>query len=284
MNVLTRREFLALGIVAAVRPSAVAGRAPLTLRISLVLPPGDALSGAQLGASESARAGELFGQRIDIVNRSLTDAGRDDSPLLIGGLSTAEAVALSNVAEQRNRLFFNVGAQSDALRGSQCSARTFHVSASDAMIATARTLAGASGPISIELWSSTLERYGAAQLNDRYGARFGRSMTSAAWAGWVAVKIAWEASLRARSVESNALLRILDNDTTQFDGHKGTPLSFRTWDHQLRQPLYAVERDASHERVAAELPDVGRNNAPPMRDELDEFGFKSGETSCRLSP
>jgi ABC transporter substrate binding protein (PQQ-dependent alcohol dehydrogenase system) len=151
------------------------------------------------------------------------------------------------------------------------------------MIAKARMLANASGPISIELWSSTLERYGAAQLNDRYRARFGRSMSSAAWAGWVAVKIAWEASLRARSVESNALLRVLESDATQFDGHKGTPLSFRRWDHQLRQPLYATERGANHERVVADLPDVGRNNARPMRDELDEFGFKSGETSCRLS-
>jgi hypothetical protein len=284
MNVLTRREFLAIGTLVALRPSAVAGQVPPVLRISLVLPPGDALSGAQLGAAESARAGELFGQRIETVNQSLTEASRNESAILIGGTSDDEAVELSRAAEQRNGLFFNVGAQSDALRGSQCSSRTFHVAASDAMIAKATTMAHASAPVSVQLWSPTLERYGAVQLNDRYRARFGRAMTSAAWAGWVAVKIAWEASLRARSVESNALLRVLETDSTQFDGHKGTPLSFRVWDHQLRQPLYAVERGATGERVVAELPDVGRSSERSMRDELDELGVKSGESPCRMVP
>jgi hypothetical protein len=282
MNVLTRREFLGLGMLAALRVSVRDVGAPLTLRIVLVLPPGDALSGALLGASESARAGALFGQHIVTMTRSLSDAAKEDAPVLIGGSSYEQAVALEKIADERGRVFFNVSARSDELRGGRCSPMMFHVAPSEAMIGKAKLTAGATtaGPISIELWSATLERYGASQLNDRYRARFGRSMTSAAWAGWVAVKIAWETSLRARSVDSSALLRTLDGDAIQFDGHKGTPLSFRSWDHQLRQPLYAVERVANRERVVQELPDVARNTARSMLDELDEFGDDRSKSSC----
>src|SRR5436189_254169 len=62
---------------------------------------------------------------------------------------------------------------------------------------------------SVVLWDSTLQRYGASQINDRYHARFGVGMDGGAWAGWVAVKIAAEAALRARSSEPSRLLAYL---------------------------------------------------------------------------
>jgi ABC transporter substrate binding protein (PQQ-dependent alcohol dehydrogenase system) len=158
----------------------------------------------------------------------------------------------------------------------------FHVAPSDAMISSARAAVESSLPqsFSIELWHRSLERYGGSQLNDRYRARFNRAMSSPAWAGWVAVKIAWEASLRARSTDPAALVDLLEKDATQFDGHKGTPLSFRAWDHQLRQPLYAVSRNPPGERVVAELPDVGKVGTGSMRDQLDRFGNTAASGRC----
>jgi hypothetical protein len=67
-------------------------------------------------------------------------------------------------------------------------------------------------------------------------------MNGSAWAGWIAVKVVVEAALRTRSTSPAALLAYMEAPATQFDGHKGWPLTFRGSDHQLRQPLYIASR------------------------------------------
>lgn len=90
-----------------------------------------------------------------------------------------------------------------------------------------------------DLWAPTLVRFGAAQLNDRFRARFGSeaAMRGPAWSGWFAAKAIVETALRARVAAdaglTDALLR------ARFDGHKGTPLSFSPEGHLL-QPLHVV--------------------------------------------
>jgi len=287
-NLLTRREFLVLtGSVALNGARRIAPAR--TLRLGLLTSSTDVSAGAALARSEADRAATLFGQniRLDVARvtssdpeglgaaRSLVVAG---ATVLIGGMSAADASALAGVADEKNVLFLNVGSTADSLRRDKCRPHMFHVIASDTMISSAKSSLTAPGnaSVAIELWHPSLERYGGSQLNDRYRARFGRPMTSSAWAGWVAVKIAWEASLRARSVEGPALVAFLEKDGSQFDGHKGAPLSFRVWDHQLRQPLYAV----SNNRVIAELPDVGKLTSESLRDELDKLGDASRTRAC----
>ncbi len=113
------------------------------------------------------------------------------------------------------------------------------------------------------LWHPRLFRYGAEQLGDRFSDRFGRPLDSCGWAAWMAVKILGEAALRAGGVGGPPLVRFLERRGTQFDGHKGKSLTFRPWDHQLRQPVYLIrakpgakEPRESFEHVA-ELP-LGR--------------------------
>ena len=277
-DLLNRREFFSLaGSVAlfAARRSQPAR----SLRIGLLVPRGnDAANGAILAGAEAERAAALFGRSIQLDVGTARGAISNGASVMIGGMSPSDCVALARVADEKGILFFNVGTGADSLRRDQCRPYTFHVMASDAMVSFGRASSGLSSnvPLSIELWHSSLERYGGAQLNDRYRARFGRAMTSNAWAGWVAVKIAWEASLRAQSTLGKDVRAFLEKDTSQFDGHKGAPLSFRSWDHQLRQPLYAV----SNGRVIAELPDVGKLTGESIREELDKFGDGSRGSSC----
>jgi ABC transporter substrate binding protein (PQQ-dependent alcohol dehydrogenase system) len=127
----------------------------------------------------------------------------------------------------------------------------------------------------IVLWTSSLEKYGASQLNDRFHARFGYPMDSPAWAGWFAVKIVWESMLRATGADR--LRDTLASTKTQFDGHKGAPLSFRAWDHQLRQPLYATGSGADGR--PREIPDI--TASVPVRDLLDTIGDVAGRNACR---
>ena len=119
-------------------------------------------------------------------------------------------------------------------------------------------------------------RFGADTLNDRFRKRFGESMTSVAWTSWFAVKVLWEASLRMKSADAKQIAEYLTRDTTQFDGHKGRPLSFRPWDHQLRQFLYA--------NVAGRPVDVPRSPLPETtsREFLDKLGATAATTTCHL--
>lgn len=256
----------------------------------------DISSGAALALGETDRAAALFGQKITLEQRSystpaeLDAAARklveaDKVAVLIGGADSASALALGKLADEKGVLFLNVGAVSDSLRRTTCHRGTFHVAASQAMLGAARAAALKGAPpgssdIAIELWHGSLERYGASQLNDRYRDRFKKAMSSGAWAGWAAVKIAWETSLRKQSVAPKDLIAALGEGWIQFDAHKGAPLTFRSWDHQLRQPLYAVARAGGTERVVAELPDASKNPQIPMREQMDQFGDSAGASSC----
>jgi ABC-type branched-subunit amino acid transport system substrate-binding protein len=291
LTMITRREFifsLATGLFA---PRLVARQRDVTLRVGLLLPAiggvNDIRDGIHLALSENERAAALFGQKLNVEEKfthsteaqsSATELIRDHRiSVLIGGAGLSEARQLRDAADKAGIVFLNVGATDDSLRREGCTRTMYHVAASDAMIASAKQALGASqSGAAIELWHSSLDRYGGSQLNDRFRNRFARSMNSAAWAGWFALKLAWESGLRAQSAEPSALLAALDRDGTQFDGHKGAPLSFRSWDHQLRQPLYAVAAG----RVVAELPDVGRNADQSMREELDKFGDPAGSAGC----
>jgi ABC transporter substrate binding protein (PQQ-dependent alcohol dehydrogenase system) len=58
-------------------------------------------------------------------------------------------------------------------------------------------------------------------------------------------------------------------------GFKGVPLSFRPWDHQLRQPvLLSTERS-----LVAVAPIEGYLHP---KNELDTLGFDAPETACRF--
>jgi ABC-type branched-subunit amino acid transport system substrate-binding protein len=122
-------------------------------------------------------------------------------------------------------------------------------------------------------WHPSLERYGAAQLNDRYRARFGTPMRASAWLGWMAVKVAFESALRSRQADGALGVPDLIREDLRFDGHKGRPLTFDRGDHRLRQPLYAVDvgdqQNGSARSLVVEIPPAdeagvhGRCGGPP---------------------
>ncbi|CAN5725101.1 hypothetical protein BH23GEM7_BH23GEM7_22680 [soil metagenome] len=247
------------------------------------------------------RAAALLGQRVELVTveaasvESVAAAGarllREEQVFaLLGGLDEPAASALGEVAERQPALFLNLGSASDVLRGERCRRTTFHVQASEAMYRDALSewqAAGegrAGGGERPALWHHELERFGAGQLNDRYRARFGRAMEPLAWAGWMAVKVLWEAAARARATDAAALLAFLESGRARFDGHKGTQLSFRRWDHQLRQPLYIVRsgQNAPGE-VVAEVPVAACGSEQSPQELLDRLGAGESDSGCTFA-
>ena len=272
------------GLPAAGRAQQPAGD---TLRIGLVLPDSAARTpqmraaarGVTLGVEEATRSAALFGRTVVMVEGAdaarLVREGRVQA--LLGGFATDECAALGDVAERSGVLFVDLGCSADELRGRQCRMSAFHVAPSAAMLEDAAREAGVAGGAAAA-WDSRLERFGADQLNQRFRARFGEEMDSQGWVGWFAVKVLWESTLRARSTAPLALRQYLQSDAAQFDGHKGRPLSFRPWDHQLRQPLYVSAPGSD----PVEAPHATPGSDEPSRDLLDRLGTPQNQSTCRF--
>jgi len=124
-------------------------------------------------------------------------------------------------------------------------------------------------------WHWSWERNGAPQLNQRFERRFKRHMSSVDWAAWVAVKAVVEAVVRTGTTDFTALQTYLGGSQLTLDGYKGTPMSFRSWDNQLRQPLLVHTANAVIERT-------------PIRgffhktQNLDTLGYDVGDKKCRF--
>lgn len=111
-----------------------------------------------------------------------------------------------------------------------------------------RPVVGSTGLVA-EIWHWSWERHGAPQLNSRFEKAAGRRMTGIDWASWIAVKAVVQSVLRTKSTEYAALRDYLLGDKMNLDGFKGNPLSFRSWDRQLRQPLLLTTANAVIERA-----------------------------------
>lgn len=248
----------------------LAAQTPLTLRVGLVTQAKPSIAtasvtrGVELGAGEAKQTATLFGGDV-LLFEERADANAESAAakllaqrkvqVLIGS-SAEDADALSRFAEKHGLIFFNTSSRAPALR-TACRRYTFHIEASDSMYANAARRGGGgntTATASTLLWSASLEKYGASQINDRFRGRYHSAMDGSAWAGWVAVKIAAEAALRAKSPRPAALLAYFESPSTSFDGHKGWPLSFRSSDHQLRQPLYVGVASAKPGESTRDVP------------------------------
>ncbi|MDI3281312.1 MAG: ABC transporter substrate-binding protein, partial [Bacillota bacterium] len=138
------------------------------------------------------------------------------------------------------------------------------------------------------LWEPTLG--GAAkEINDQFGSRSGAPMDSSAWAVYASVKLLLDSTYATETTDGSRLAAYLADSKTTFDLFKGVPVSFRPWDHQLRQPLYMVQINPegepgvklSQQLGLARL--VGQVPAPNGEDPtslLDRLGDPRGTTSC----
>ena len=135
-----------------------------------------------------------------------------------------------------------------------------------------RPVIGSEGLVA-EGWHWTFERYGAPQLNQRFAKLAGRRMQEEDWAGWAAVKAVVQAATQTRSTDVKALKAALLSPEFQFDGYKGTAVTFRGWNRQLRQPILLHTYDA----VIAVAPLEGFLHET---NTLDTLGLDRPESGC----
>lgn len=139
-----------------------------------------------------------------------------------------------------------------------------------------RPVVGTHGLVPVA-WHWAFERHGAPQLNQRFERQIsgGRRMTDVEFAAWAGIKLLLEAHTRARSTDPEKVrVALLDQDLT-LDVYKGNPASFRTWDHQLRQPILLATTDAVIARAPVE-------RFLHQRNVLDTLGVDQPESACRF--
>ena len=122
-------------------------------------------------------------------------------------------------------------------------------------------------------WSEVFEQWGSAQLQSRFTDSAKRSMQSEDYAAWIALRAIDEANIKtkfATLAEQKAYLL----DGVELAGFKGRPLSFRTWNGQLRQPIGLAHQSA----LVAMAPLEGFLHS---RNELDGLGYDKGESNCK---
>ena len=124
-------------------------------------------------------------------------------------------------------------------------------------------------------WHAQFDRYGAPQVSRRFQRAAGRAMTAHDWAAWMAGKALAAAAVAAPKGTVTDFAKALDG--VEIDGSKGVPMSFRSWDGQLRQPMLLSDGQG----VVAKAPVDGLLHP---RNVLDTLGADQPEKLCKARP
>lgn len=136
----------------------------------------------------------------------------------------------------------------------------------------ARPVTGSEG-LSAVTWAPVVEQWGAVQLQNRFEEHANRPMRPEDYAAWAAVRAIGEAVTRTQSSDPATLRAFMLSDEFELAGFKGRPLTFRTWNGQLRQPIPLVHARA----LVANAPLEGFLH---QRTELDTLGLDEPESQC----
>ena len=97
-----------------------------------------AVMGIRMAAEEINAAGGVMGRQLEILSEDSVNPSvgsskaqrmieRDGVVALLGEISSASALTISQVAARNKKLFMSIGARSDELRGKNCNKYTFYI-------------------------------------------------------------------------------------------------------------------------------------------------------------
>jgi len=130
------------------------------------------------------------------------------------------------------------------------------------------------------IWYHDLKAPGSKEFYTAFNGKFGKPPENQAWGDYTAVKVIAAAMEKAKSTDSKALVKTLEN--FQFDGIKGRPLYFRDWDHQLMQPMFVVQPKKKGEMK--DKWDIWRviEETPTKKEPLETIALARKDSECKL--
>ena len=144
----------------------------LTPRTGFLGPLGEfAVQAVDMAVDEINAAGGINGRKIELLKEDSVNpqtastkaermVERDKVACIIGEISSASALTISQVAERTKTLFINTGANSDELRGKGCKKYMFHIESQNSMyVKTAGRALLARGLVKGKKWFSLTADY-----------------------------------------------------------------------------------------------------------------------------
>lgn len=138
----------------------------------------------------------------------------------------------------------------------------------------ARPVAGSAGLVPTS-WDPAQDQWGAIQMQNRFIKLNSRRMTATDMQAWTAARMIGEATSRANSGDPKAVFGFIKGPDFSIAAFKGTRLTLRDWNLQLRQPILLVDG----RMVVSVSPQEGFQH---QVSELDTLGFDRPETKCKL--
>lgn len=124
-------------------------------------------------------------------------------------------------------------------------------------------------------WHRSYEQYAGMQMQNRFERFAKRIMTERDYSAWLAVRAIGEAVTRSSKTEVPDLRDFLLSEEFTVAGFKGEGLSFRNWDHQLRQRILI----SGARSLVSMSPQDGFLHPKFLTDTL---GFDEPETKCKF--
>lgn len=135
-----------------------------------------------------------------------------------------------------------------------------------------RPIIGTQGLVAVA-WHKTHEQWGAVQIQNRFKTRVKRWMAEEDYGAYLAARSIGEAATRTQSNQIQVIKDYLLSVDFALQGYKGTPLSFRSWNGQLRQPVLL----AAARSLVTVAPIDGFLHP---KTTLDTLGYDQAESTC----
>ncbi|WP_315765474.1 MULTISPECIES: ABC transporter substrate-binding protein [unclassified Bradyrhizobium] len=137
-----------------------------------------------------------------------------------------------------------------------------------------RPVAGSAG-LKPTSWDPAQDQWGATQLQNRFVKLASRRMSALDMQAWTAVRMIGEAASRVNSGDPKALVDFMKGPNFSIAAFKGTRLTLRDWNLQLRQPILLSDG----RMIVSVSPQEGFLH---QVSELDTLGGDRPETKCKL--
>jgi ABC transporter substrate binding protein (PQQ-dependent alcohol dehydrogenase system) len=124
-------------------------------------------------------------------------------------------------------------------------------------------------------WDRSYTEYGAMTFQNDLLKRAKRDSTERDYTAWIGVRALTDAAMRSGKTDAQDIKKYLLSDDFNLEGHKGLALTFRSWDHQMRQPVIL----GGTRTPVSKSPQEGFLHEKNLTDTL---GFDEPETKCKL--
>lgn len=126
------------------------------------------------------------------------------------------------------------------------------------------------------IWHRSFEQWGSMSMQRAFEKFAKRVMTERDYSAWAAVRSIGEAVTRGTGTDAASIYKYLLSDKFTLGGFKGVGLTFRHWNHQLRQPILL----STPKSLVSLSPQDGFLHQKFLTDTL---GFDEPESKCKFN-